>query len=86
MSNETLILITAMLCSLQETGGTPESMLYILCEMDINKWHSIRELMIMADLIKISGNYVTLTKKGSDTATKMNAALRAEKPAQANAR
>lgn len=72
----TLMRIAAIVSTLEETNGSPESMLYIFCNMDMNAWHSLRNILIGANLISIKGNYVTLTTKGKEMATKINETLK----------
>jgi predicted transcriptional regulator len=73
--NETIMKIAAILTALEDTGGSPESMLYIFCDMDIHYWTSLKALMLSGKLINISANFVTLTDKGKRTAQDINALI-----------
>lgn len=74
--DELFKIVAAILTSLHESdSGTPESMLYIVCGMDMDKWNYVRGIMLRADWISIKGNYVTLTAGGTKTAIEINAAL-----------
>ena len=64
--------IAAIVTTLAETNGTPESMLYIFCEMDMQAYEMIRDVLTRAKLVTIKGNYVTLTNEGKETARKLN--------------
>lgn len=69
-------LIYVTLGTLAETNdGTPESMLYIgVCGSDIHKWEQLKGILLMMELITISGNFVTLTSKGKELGDKINEA------------
>ena len=67
--------IAAVLCSLDEMNGVPESMLYIFFGMDIHLWNDIRNSLVRSDLIAVKGNYVTLTSKGKALAQRINKQL-----------
>jgi hypothetical protein len=69
---ELLTKVAAIVTTLQDTGGSPESMLYLFCDTDLAKWEMLRDILVKADLVKISGHYVTLTENGKITATKLN--------------
>lgn len=71
--SETIMKVAAILTALQDTGGSPESMLYIFCDMDIHYWNTLKTLMLSGKLIHISANFVTLTDKGRKTAQDINA-------------
>lgn len=73
--NELTAVVAAILTTLHETGNTgcPESMLYILCGMDMGKWNTVRN--VMAPWLSIKGNFVTLTAKGTDMAIQVQNAL-----------
>ena len=76
---ETITMIAAILTSLHEAdSGTPESMLYILCNMDMEKWNYIRGIMLRANWVSIKGNYVTLMPEGTKMAIEINNALKAK--------
>lgn len=74
-TEDLLIIIGAMLSALNSTNGAPESMLYINCDMDMNKWSIIREVMLQSKLINIKSNYVTLTLEGQLAAQAIDAKI-----------
>ena len=67
--------IAAIVTTLEETNGSPESMLYIFCEMNIQDYELIRDVLVKAGYVTIKGNYVTLTEAGKETAAKLNAVI-----------
>lgn len=75
---EAFVMVAAILTTLLETGGSPESMLYIFCNMDMNKWQIIRSVLLDCKWVSISGHYVTLTAEGTLTAEALNKALQAK--------
>ena len=73
--NEILTRVAAIVTTLQETKGSPESMLYIFCEMNLADWHLIKDILIKSGLMKCEGFYCSLTAKGEKTATELNAVI-----------
>ena len=73
--NEFLVKVAAIITTLLETGGSPESMLYIFCDMDMDNWTKMSYILTTADLVTIKGNYVTLTENGRKAAEKINQAI-----------
>lgn len=67
--------IAAILTTLAEFPGVPESTLYMFCDMDMTVWHHIRLTLINADLISISGFLVSLTVKGRIVASQIEEAI-----------
>jgi hypothetical protein len=68
--------IAAIVTTLEETDGSPESMLYIFCEMNMDDWQTLRYILISANIVSISkGHYVTLTENGKQTAIRLNKAI-----------
>jgi hypothetical protein len=67
--------IAAILCALLSTDGTPESNLYLLCDMDMQDFMVIKGMMLGADLITIKGHWVTLTANGRAHAIAIEASL-----------
>jgi len=70
--NTLLTRLAAIITALDELSGSPESMLYIFCEMDMSDYQTIRHVLVRAGYVKISGNYVTLTELGKTTAKELN--------------
>jgi len=56
--------LASIVTTLAETKGSPESMLYIFCDMDMQAYETVRNAMVVANLVTISGHFVTLTPKG----------------------
>ena len=75
MSKELLAKTAAIVATLGETGGAPESTLYIFLNMDMQLWEMVREVLLAAKMIQIKGNYVTLTAEGKSIADKINGKL-----------
>lgn len=74
-----MVKIAAIVSALDETGGSPESMLYIFCNMNIHEYNTIRDILVQGGLVTVKGNFVTLTAKGQDTAKELNKVLTARK-------
>lgn len=74
-SKRGLVLVAGILSALLETGGSPESNLYILCDMDMTRWETIRYILVESGLVTIKGYFVTLTAKGKETAESIDAVL-----------
>ena len=68
--------IAAIVTTLEETNGSPESMLYIFCEVNMNDYQMIRGILVKAGYVTIRGNYVTLTQSSKETAARLNAAIK----------
>lgn len=68
--------VAAIVTTLDEMDGSPESMLYIFCEMNMDDYQMIRDILVKAGFVTINGNYVTLTASGKETAKKLNVALK----------
>ena len=64
--------IAAILTTLFETGGSPESILYLGIGADINEWGLLRDVMHKGGLIEVKAHYVTLTSLGSSKAIELN--------------
>lgn len=77
--NGVLTRVAAIVTALEETGGTPESMLYIFCEMDMEDWHMIKDILIKSGLMKCSGFYCSLTEQGIKTAKELNSVINKDK-------
>lgn len=73
--NTILTRVAATITTLAETNGSPESMLYLAFGADIHEWQVLRDILLKAGYVKISGNYVTLTTLGKVTADRLNKAL-----------
>jgi hypothetical protein len=67
--------IAAMVATLAETDGAPESSLYIFLDMNMELWTNVRLLLVSSQLITISSHYVKLTDKGLKLANEINAKL-----------
>ena len=65
--------IAAILTTLAETGGGPESSIYLALGSDMDLWTKIRNALLEANQISIRGHWVTLTPNGRATAAKLAA-------------
>ena len=63
--------VAAIVCTLAETDGSPESMLYIFCDMNMADWEMVRDIIVRAKFVTISNHYVTLTEQGRVTAREL---------------
>jgi hypothetical protein len=70
--NEILSRVAAIITTLDETNGSPESMLYIFFDMNMDLWTKVRCILVETDLVQIKGNFVTLTANGRATAQRLN--------------
>ena len=70
-------LLCAVLSTLAETNGSPESVLYCGLGCDMAKWETLRGIMLAGQLVSITGNYVTLTERGREIAAKIDALVKA---------
>lgn len=70
------VLVAGIITALADTGGSPESNLYILCDMDMQKYRMVRFTLVEAGLVTIKGNYVRLTEAGKETAKRVEAVLK----------
>lgn len=78
--NDILTKVAACITTLAETGGSPESMLYIaLTNSNLQDWNDLRDTMVKVGFIQVTNHYVTLTDLGLTTAAKIEAKL-AETP------
>ena len=68
-------LLAAIITTLAEVNGSPESMLYLGIGMDMDLWTKIRSMLVGAGIIRVQGHYVTLTDKGRELAGQINAAI-----------
>lgn len=80
-----MIEIVAILTSLLECGGSPESMIPLSLEMagcNATRWEHLRRVLVDNDLINISHHYVTLTEKGTKLAKDLQKELDDNKAAK----
>lgn len=67
--------VAAIVTTLAETGGGPESSLYLALGGDINKWNDIKGLLVSSGLIVVrSDHWVEITAKGRKLAVDIEAA------------
>ena len=74
--NELMTRIAAIVSTLNETNGAPESMLYIFCNMDMNDWSIIKDVLIRSGMMTCKGHYCRLTDSGIETAKKLDAVIK----------
>ena len=65
----------AVLAQLAESGGTPESHIYIQLGMNLRDYGLIRDVLQGCGFIGISGNFVELTEAGQKAGDEINASL-----------
>lgn len=70
--NQLMARIAAIVATLADTNGSPESMLYIFFDMNMDLWLKVRTILLEGGMIQIKGNYVTLTQSGLETAKRLN--------------
>lgn len=75
MDKSLLAKFAAVISTLDETNGAPESSLYIFFDMDMDLWTRVRQVLIESKLVTIRGHYVELTDAGRETARKINAVI-----------
>lgn len=73
--NKLTALVAAIICTLAETNGAPESTLYIFVGMDMDKWTTLRHILIEAKFVTISNHFVKLTEQGKSVADRINAKI-----------
>ncbi len=67
--------VTAILTTLLEVGGSPESMIYMAFGSDMGKFKIVQGFLMANGFIKTKNHYVTLTPKGEDLAKKLQEAM-----------
>lgn len=77
MTKQDVTAIVAILTTLAECEGSPESMIYLAIGADLNRWYQLKAALVSTDLIHEEYNFVTITDKGRVLAEKINAAQRA---------
>lgn len=77
MTKNTTVIIAAILTTLLETDGGPESSLYCGLGMDIHLWERIKFVLLRENLIEINSYWCELTDAGRELAHKCNEALAA---------
>jgi len=75
MDKQLLAVIAAILTALLETNGSPESMLYIFLDMNMERYSIVKQLLLQSKFIEIKANYVTLTELGKQKAEQINSKL-----------
>lgn len=63
--------LAGILTTLLETGGGPESMIYLALNSNLDRWYALKSIMLQVGWITVQHNYVRLTAKGVDTAKKI---------------
>lgn len=67
--------IAATLVALKETGGAPESSLYLGLGGDIHQWDEVKMILLGAKLIEVKAYWVELTKAGLEQAIAIEALM-----------
>ena len=72
MEKSTVAKLAALITTLAEVNGSPESQLYMFFDMNMQLWSEVREVLVSRKLISICNHYVTLTPDGVKLAHKLN--------------
>ena len=73
---EVMKYVAAFLSSLNGTSGAPESTFYMALGMDMDKWQYVRFVLTAEPaMVRISGNYVTLTPYGRELAERIDSVM-----------
>jgi hypothetical protein len=64
MSERTVAILIAILETLNETDGGPESSIYLAMGCDMSAWEVYRGILVAADWVSIAHHWVSLTDKG----------------------
>lgn len=75
MTKQEQIEIAAIITTLAEVEGSPETMLYLGIGSDLDKWNGYKYALTASGLIEVNYNFVTITDKGRDLAAKINATI-----------
>lgn len=67
--------VAAIVTTLAETNGGPESSIYCALGCDIERWNKLRQLLVASNLVTLRSNWVELTDKGRTLAADCNAAM-----------
>lgn len=67
--------IAAIVTTLAETGGGPESSIYLALGMDMGLWMMLRQVLVENGLVTINDHWCELTGKGASLAEQCNAVL-----------
>ena len=69
---EFMTAVAAIVSTLAETNGGPESMIYMAMGSDLSKWHAVRDAMLRVKLITVDANFVKLTDAGRKLASQVD--------------
>jgi hypothetical protein len=75
MSNTLLVDVAATLTTLAETGGGPESHVYLAMGCDLDRWYRAKTVLLRAGWATESANWIELTDAGKAKAALVAAAL-----------
>lgn len=64
MNARTAAILIAILETLNETDGGPESSIHLAMGCNLSAWHTYRGMLVAAGWIAIKGHWVSLTDKG----------------------
>ena len=67
--------LAAILTTLEETGGAPESIVYLALDCTLDEWDTLKYILVHDNLCEVEYNFVTLTDKGHALAKQINAAI-----------
>jgi hypothetical protein len=73
--NRLMVLVAAVVTTLAESEGCPESTLYLICGSDMDRWNTLRHVLTNGGWVRILNHYVTLTEDGRTLAESINARI-----------
>lgn len=73
--NVLLARIAAIITTLAEVDGSPESYLYLACGSDMTCWETVRRILVESGQVTISNHYARITEAGKETAARLNHSL-----------
>ena len=69
--------IVAVLTTLAEVDGAPETMIYLAVGSEMERWNKLKYALVSSGLVVVNHNFVTITAKGKVLADKLNLAMAA---------
>lgn len=83
MKDELLLVFAASITTLaEEDKSVPESVLYMLCNMNMSTYEKLRNMLISGEFVTIKSNLVTITDAGKALAAKINSVMESNKAAK----
>ena len=76
MNDNVTTKLAAILTTLAETGGAPESIIYLGVNSNLDEWARLKYVLMDNGLCSIVFDYMTLTDKGLKLAKQIEAAIK----------